>query len=61
MSGVDSLTWDGSQVGAVIGWLLLQSLFRAAYPVGKTNFELTVLWWIDVPLPPLEVLSGYGI
>ena len=28
MSGVSSLTWDGPQVGAVIGWLIPQSLLH---------------------------------
>jgi hypothetical protein len=35
---------DGSQVGAVIGFLHLCSIFIPAYLVGKTNFGLKVFW-----------------
>jgi hypothetical protein len=45
VSGVSSLTWNGSQVGVAIGWLFLQPLLylSAAHLVGK-RFGLKVLW-----------------
>ena len=43
-------------------WLAIPSvcyIFIPANLVGRTKFGLNVLWWVDVPLPPLEVLLGY--
>jgi len=59
--GVGSLKWDESQVGAVIGWVFTHSLF-CLYPwtsCRKDKFWVEDFGWIDVPLPPLEVLPWY--
>ena len=44
VSGIGFLTWDGSQVGAVIGLLFpgFCSIFIPVYPVGRTNLVLKV-------------------
>ena len=56
------LSWDGSQVGAVIGWLFSQSWLHlyTCTSCGQDKFWFEDFFGlIDILLPPLEVLPGY--
>ena len=56
MSGVGSLLWHGSQAGSVIGWPFPEiSCTSCAGQIGSLRF----CGWVDVPITPWKVLSGY--
>lgn len=45
-SRVDSLTWDGSQIELVIGWLFFQYLLHLYSCISHRKYK----FWTDVPL-----------
>ena len=57
MSGISVCPWDGSQVGAVIGWpsVSLCSVFVPTLLIDQIDFGLTVLWLGWCPYPFTEV------
>jgi hypothetical protein len=60
VSGVGSLPWDGSQVGAVTGWPFPQFLLHL-YPCTSCRQET---FWVEgfvggLMSPPVEVLPSY--
>jgi hypothetical protein len=67
VSRISVYLWDGSQVGAVIGWPFPQSLslFVPVHLVGRTYFRAEALWMGCCPYPstgspawPQEVVTS---